>query len=453
MNLRTRFRFPALIAAVCLAFRSCVFAGQTFPLHVSENGRYLIDATGKPFLMAGESPQAMMVNCSVDDAELFFANRQSHGFNAAWINLLCRKGTGGREDGSTFDKIPPFDTPNDLGTPNDAYFARCEQIMQIAAKHDCLVLLDPCETIDHLKLMVDNGPDKCRSFGRYLGNRFKRFDNLIWMSGNDFQSWKGERSDQAALALAQGIRDEDPHHLQTVELNYLTSTSRDDPKWDKLIDLSGAYTYYPPYAQVIKDYNRSPAKPVFMVESDYEFERDSTPAVLRRIEYWSILSGATGQLYGNGYTWPFANGWKQKLDTPGAVEFAYIKKLFEPRAWHLLVPDQKHEVVTAGYGTFDGSETPGSVYGMTSDYVTAARAADGSLVMAFLPTRRTVTVDMTKLRGPTTARWYDPSNGRYHAIDGTPLANSGPHSFIPPGNNADGDGDWLLVLETDPPGE
>jgi len=410
-----------------------------------------MDARGKPFLIAGESPQAMMVNCSLEDAALFFPNRRSHGFNSIWINLLCRKGTGGREDGSTYDGLRPFDTPDDFSTPNDAYFARCERIMELAAKEDFLVLLDPCETIDHLKLMTNNGPEKCRAFGSYLGKRFKRFDDLIWMSGNDFQSWKESKNDAMALSVARGIRDEDRTHLQTVELNYLASTSRDDPAWDALIDLSGAYTYYHPYVEVLKDYNRSPAKPVFMVESDYEFERDSTPAVLRRIEYWSILSGATGQLYGNAYTWPFTAGWKQKLDTPGAIQFAHVKAFFEPRTWHLLVPDQKHEVVTAGYGTFDASETTGSVYGMTSDYVAAARDPNGDLVIAYLPTRRTLAVDMTKLRSHATARWYDPATGIYHPIEGSPLPNTGRHNFIPPGNNADADGDWVLVLETDPP--
>src|SRR4029450_2704658 len=33
-----------------------------FPLKVSPNGRYLIDQNNKPFLVAGESPQALMVN-------------------------------------------------------------------------------------------------------------------------------------------------------------------------------------------------------------------------------------------------------------------------------------------------------------------------------------------------------------------------------------------------------
>ena len=29
----------------------------------------------------------------------------------------------------------------------------------------------------------------------------------------------------------------------------------------------------------------------------------TTDETLRRQEYWTMLSGATGQLYGNGYTW------------------------------------------------------------------------------------------------------------------------------------------------------
>ena len=57
-----------------------------FPLKVAEGGRYLVDQSGTPFLIAGESPQALMANLTEKDAELFFANRVSHGFNAVWIN-------------------------------------------------------------------------------------------------------------------------------------------------------------------------------------------------------------------------------------------------------------------------------------------------------------------------------------------------------------------------------
>ena len=422
--------------------------GPAFPLKVAKGGRYLVDQKGVPFLIAGESPQALMVNLTEQDAELFFANRQRHGFNAVWINLLCRPGTGGRADGSTYDGVLPFEKPDDFTRPNKAYFDRCDRMIRLAEKHELLVILDPCETIDHLKPMLKNGPKACREFGSYLGNRYKGFDNLLWMHGNDFQTWRKADHDAVVLALAQGIKDTDPRHLHTIELDYLVSGSRDDPRWAPVIDLSAAYTYYPPYAQVLKDYNRRPVQPVVMIESDYEFEQNSTPAVLRRQEYWSLLSGAAGQLYGNGYTWPFKAGWKKKLDTPGAKQMEFVQAVFGPRAWHQLVPDQKHNVVTAGYGTLDATTTPGDRYVMTSDYVTAARTPDGTLVMAYLPSRRTVTVNMAQLRAPATGRWYDPSRGTYTAIAGSPIRNAGNHAFTPPGNNGDGDGDWLLVLET-----
>ena len=84
----------------------------------------------------------------------------------------------------------------------------------------------------------------------------------------------------------------------------------------------------------------------------------------------------------------------------------------------------------------------------SNDYATAARTPDGSLVLAYLPTRRTVTIDMTRLSGPIRARWFDPSNGAYTAIAGSPLANNGSRNFTPPGDNHDGDGDWVLALES-----
>ena len=426
-------------------------AAPAYPLKVSANGRYLVDQKAAPFLITGDSPQALMVNLSEKDAEFFFANRQSHGFNTVWINLLCRNGTGGRADGSTLDGLLPFKKADDLATPNEAYFGRCDRMIRLAEKHKLLVILDPCETIDHLKPMLKNGPEKCREFGRYLGSRYKDFDNILWMHGNDFQTWKNADHDVVVQAVARGIRDKDSRHLHTVELDYLVSGSLDDPSWAPLIDVNASYTYYPTYAQVLKDYNRENAKPVVMIESCYEFEQGSTPAVLRRQAYWSILGGATGQLYGNGYTWPFKPGWKDKLDTPGAKAMRYVQGLFLPRAWHQLVPDRKHTVVTDGFGTFDATTTRGNAYGMTSDYVTAGRTPDGNLVMAYLPSLRTVTVDMTQLRAPATAHWYDPSRGTYARVEELPLANTGKHKFTPPGTNGDGDGDWVLVLETKPP--
>src|SRR5262245_52488784 len=126
-EIRTKLHSRSAITMVCRFITICLILGcssevgncipsagnPAYPLKKSGNGRYLVDQRGKPFLVAGDAPQALMVNISESDADMYFANRKSHGFNAVWINLLCRPGTGGRKDGSTYDGILPFTTPDD----------------------------------------------------------------------------------------------------------------------------------------------------------------------------------------------------------------------------------------------------------------------------------------------------------------------------------------------------
>ena len=222
-----------------------------------------------------------------------------------------------------------------------------------------VVFLDPIETGGWLDVLRSNGVAKDRAYGRFLGERYKSFANIVWSSGNDFQTWSNAADDAVVLAVAKGIHSVDPKHIQTVELDYPKSGSLDDSRWRSVITLDAAYTYYPTYAEVLQEYNRKSHLPVYMVEAGYEFEQNNSaishgaPQILRRQEYWSILSGAAGQFYGNHYTWQFADGWKDHLDTPGSVQVGYLAKLFEGVRWFRLVPDEAHKIVTSGYGTFD----------------------------------------------------------------------------------------------------
>jgi hypothetical protein len=68
--------------------------------------------------------------------------------------------------------------------------------------------------------------------------------------------------------------------------------------------------------------------------------------------------------------------------------------------------------------------------------------------MAFCPTTTTITVDMTQMKGPTKARWFDPSKNTFSTIKGSPFGNSGTHDFTTPGTDGDGNLDWVLVLES-----
>jgi hypothetical protein len=414
-----------------------------FPLRVGPTGRYLVDSKGRPFLVVGDSPQALIVQLSPTQAGRYFADRQRAGFNSVWINLLCDTYTGGRANATTYDGIAPFRTPGNLSTPNPAYFARADTMIGLAAKHDLAVFLDPIETGGWLGVLRSNGPAKAYAYGRYLGRRYRRFRNIVWLNGNDFQTWRNPHDDALALAVARGIKSTDPDALQTVELNFLTSTSSDDPRWRGIIGIDSAYTYGPTYAEVIKAYQRRDHLPVQMIEASYEGEHHYIgPSTLRRQEYWTMLSGATGQFYGDTYTWQFLPGWQRHLDTIGSRQLTFVTNLFARRRWFDLVPDTGHQLVVSGYGTFS---TGGDLN--DSDYVTAARTPDGSLAIAYLPTGHPIVVDMRRMTGRRVqAQWYDPTSGRYATIPGSPFAPRGRRRFTVPGRNHEGDHDWVLVL-------
>ena len=234
-----------------------------------------------------------------------------------------------------------------------------------------------------------------------------------------------------------------------MELNYLASSSLDDRAWAPLIKLNDAYTYYPTYAEVLHAYNQSPTTPVFMGEANYKNEdhdghETGGPYALRLQEYWTMTSGATGQLYGNHNTWADGTNWAHEskhLDTAGVAQLDIMQAFFNSLAWYNLVPDQGHHFLTARDGTF---ESTGYVQG--NDYVTAALALDGSTGVIYLPTRHTITVNLAKMSGAVTARWFDPTTGDYTAI-GT-FANRGKQQFTSPRPHKDGFDDWVLLLRT-----
>ena len=156
-----------------------------------------------------------------------------------------------------------------------------------------------------------------------------------------------------------------------------------------------------------------------------------------------MLTGGTGQFYGNNYTWTFRSGWEGNIDTPGVTQFIIWKNFFASLPWQELIPDQGHSVLTDGLGNFGDLETQVS----KSDYATAAKTPDGSTAVVYMPTARAITINLASLRSPAKARWFDPTDGSYHDVAGEPLINRGQHQFTPPGKNHDGDDDWVLLLE------
>jgi len=170
--------------------------------------------------------------------------------------------------------------------------------------------------------------------------------------------------------------------------------------------------------------------PYVLIETTYEGEHNASAVQIRRQAYWAILAGATGQFMGNRPVWLFDPGWEAALNSAGAQDMERLFHLFSSHPWYQLVPDEKHEVVVDGLGEFNGM-----------DYLAAARASDGSTVMAYMPTARTITVQMNSVSGTKAiAWWFNPRTGQ--VIEKGKFPTSGKRKFSP-----ESEGDWVLVLD------
>jgi hypothetical protein len=453
----------AVLPMLCWLLLSQVVISQAatpvYPLKQSANGRYLVDSVGAPVLIVGDAPHSILANIGTNGWQTYFQNRGSNGVNNVWIELLCDEYTFGygHESAANYGKDfygnNPFTSTlsgsyYDLTTPNPAYWSNVDYVVAQAASNGVQCFLTPLDQGGWTQTSLANGTDQCYAYGQFLGNRYKNSPNIIWNLGNDFQNWTNATNDSVILAIADGIRSVDSNHLLTIQLNYPVSQSMNDPNWASRISINGVYTYYGTYDESQLAYNITNL-PTLFLEAHYEDEDVGgalgTPNVLRRQEYWSLLSGClAGHMYGSYWIDRFDPAWVSHLDSPGMVQLTYFKDLFSSRAWYNLVPDTNHVLVTAGYGTYNGNLQPGD-----SDYATAARTPDGTLGVVYTPVRHTLTVALSGFTNNVTARWFDPTANTFTAIDGSPLVNAGTYNFTPPANNAAGDSDWVLLLETE----
>ena len=142
-----------------------------------------------------------------------------------------------------------------------------------------------------------------------------------------------------------------------------------------------------------------------------------------------MLGGGFGHAYGSP-NWNFPKNWREVLELPGANSLKHLRTLLESRAWWKLVPDVNNVVAVEGRGAF-----------ATNDYAVTALADDGSFALSYLPTKRTLTIDLSKVSGAhVAASWFNPRTGESTSIG--EITEKKRRAFEPPG-----DGDWVLVLE------
>jgi hypothetical protein len=422
-------------------------SGPPFLTSVSPDGRYFLDQYGKPFLLKGDSPWALMTRLSPPQARLWFSDRQKQGFNAAIVSLIGATANGApSDDGATFDGLLPF-VDGDVLRWREPYWDRVTSYLRMAADHGITVVLLPIDgwTIGHS--FVPSSISQCQRYGAMVAERFRNLPNAVWMSGGDYipharNLARGGDVDHCFDAMMRGIRGAGDAKPFSLELKARKSLSTDNPYWARRVDWNFVYTYYPTYKGVLDARGRRPAIPAVLGEANYEGENNqretppTTDETLRRQVLWSLTSGAAGEFFGTR-DWSFDPGWEQRLSSRALTEVTRLRNLFSTLRWWELEPDTANRLVTGGRGTQLTTDEPGDV--LQNDYATAARTPDGRQAVIYLPTQRTITVNPSAMAPGTRATWIDPTTGTRHQVPMSP-------TFTPPGRNAAGAGDWLLLL-------
>lgn len=461
---------------ICVLFAAfAASVAHAAELRVSANQRYLVK-DGEPFFYLCDSGWELFMRLDRDEAEAYLKNRAEKGFNVVMATLIGW--LPHRDQRNAYGEPPLLD--KDPARPNEKYFEHVDYIVEKANAMGIVVAMLP----SYSHWMYENvgvGPHpfnatNARSFGEYVGRRYRNHD-IIWVLGGDrnpqgyedilramaagLDEGDGERD---FLVTFHGIRIGEPIRPGTVYRKRFGSAHLlGDEAW---LDFHGAYSghqwAYPTYHLIAQDRAMKPTRPVIDLEPCYENhaylpdgrmywtspeawdgKTRGTAALVREQAYWAVLAGAAGHTYAGDDVWQFhdparplgekdfhANThWREAMDWPGAVGMGIMRRLFESRPWHTLVPDQS--IIVAGQGTGE-------------EHKQAARGAAGAFLFVYLPRGGEVTVAMEKIAGDeVTAYWFDPRSGEATKIGA--FGGSGAREFTSPSRGVDHD--WVLVLD------
>jgi hypothetical protein len=152
------------------------------------------------------------------------------------------------------------------------------------------------------------------------------------------------------------------------------------------------------------------------------------------------MAGACGHTYGHNCVWqmwtperePKIWGhipWYDSLDTPGAFQMGFVRRLFESRPFQELVPDQ-------------GMIVDGPISGGAK--IRAARSRNGTFAFVYSPRGEPFTIDRRVIQARRVKEsWYDPRYGCTYYIHTT--ANAAFQTYAPPTSGRGND--WILILE------
>lgn len=435
------------------------FLLQAQKLKVSDNQRFLVTEDGQAFFWLADTAWELFHRCDREEADYYLQKRKSQGFNV--IHAVALAEINGLNDPNPYGHTPLIE--NDPARPNDQYFEHVDYIIKKADELGLYVALLPTWGDKLFKNNWGIGPEvlntkNANAYGKWIGKRYKDYDNIIWVIGGDRNPRKGSNDVAIWQAMAKGIVeavDGNDNALMTFHPQPKekggSSTWFHQEEWlDFNMHQTGHCANQATYDHIIHDYNLSPTKPVLDGEPLYEDHPNcfnakdlghSLARDIRQIMYWNVFAGGFGHSYGCHAVWQMykvgrdpinqpLRPWREALDLPMANQARHLKNLMLSRPFLTRIPDQSMVV--------------GQKETYSKDYVVATRDSEGTYAMVYFPTGKAASLNLSNLKGKTfTTWWYDTRTGA--SFKGKKLKKTTAINVIPPSSGIGND--WVLVID------
>ena len=435
-------------------------------LGVSSNHRYLVHENGQPFFWLGNTSWLMPERLNRDDVEFFLTEEARQGYNVEQIQVLCATptyniyGKAGNKNDFAFDAESK---DGDYG-----YWEHLDYIVEFAKTQGIYIAMDIIwgSQIDKMD------EQKAANLGDFIGRRYAKYPNIIWMIGGDIM---GDKKPEVWDAMARAIKKVDDVHLMTFHPRGRTTSAwwYNDREW---LDFNMFQSGHRRYGQrngdgdyTIKDDTeednwryvemslpgyknekyevKGELKPYIDGEPSYEdipqgLHDNSQPRWqdydVRRYAYWAVFAGCFGHTYGHNSIMQFmrpgvlpsffaGKAWWEAMKDPGYQQMKYLKALMLTLPFTERVADQS--VIK-------------SKNGEKYDRIISTRGDD--YILAYNYTGKPVTIALDKISGKEKNCWLmSPKDGSLIFL-GTQNKKAAEFTFLP--HNKIDERDWVLII-------
>ena len=450
-----------------------------------KNGHFLITESGRPFFWLADTAWELFHRLDGSQAEFYLEIRRKQGFNVIQTVILAEQ--DGLHTPNCYGHLPLYD--DDPTRPNELYFQYIDEIIHLAAKKDLYIGLLPTwgdkvngQSWWGIGPVIFN-KENARLYGKFLGQRYKNDNNILWILGGDHPAEGFEDIwTEMAVGIGEGLGYR-PFFTFHPRGGLSSSISFHESEWlDMNMWQSGHVIYDTPnWLMVHSDYQRKPAKPVIDAEPNYEdhpvdgFFRNWQPEMgrytdydVRKQAYRAVFSGACGHTYGHQSVWQFWTkehkpigyplfSWDEALFRPGATQMIHLKKLLLSRPYFNRTPAQGIILDLPSVEKqriYKDLLYPSSAFGLSQDkfydYFDPARASypvatcsknPFIYTMIYFPMpEQSLQIDLSFFPEKVKASWFDPRSGEFDFFG--EFSNK-PSTFTSPNSGPD----WVLVLD------